>query len=628
MLFTTRLFTARLFTTRKNRRRPASVLVAFLLSVAGSAGLAAAPPAHAATPRTLAYVLDPDGDAMHIMDPADNAVLGAIPLGSYPDHIAVSPDRGTAYVVNYYDNDVSVIDAATSRVTHTIPICSAPFAEAMKPDGSEVWIGCYGGAISVIDTATDTVTRTISTAPDLTFLAFTGNGSTAYAQHTDNGPDSVDAIDSATGTVTATITVPNSPTGLTVSPDGSTLYVGQAAGGTLAVIDTASRTIVATLPVGGWPGKGIFDSSGTTAYICVNGVRIVTVDLATRSLGRTLQAPCNGMAFTPDETRIYSGNGGYGLSVIDVATGTVTATLKTGLGLPGAVGFVQAAPIAAVTGVSPAQGPEAGGTTVTITGFLFTGATGVSFGGTPAASFTVDSDTQITAVTPAHADGTFDVTVANADGTSLTGPGDKFTYPESAPTVTGLSPAGGVSSGGTVVTITGTDLSTTSAVYFGGTAASSFTVDSDTQITAVTRAQTNGTIDVTVTNSAGTSPATDADKFSFFSPVPVITSVSPYVGLYLGGTTVTITGMRFTGAFRVSFGGVAASYTVDSPTQITAIAPPISSSMTGAGLIVPTTAGGSSVRPDLAFTVDVRVSTDVDTSAITRADRYTYTVPG
>lgn len=327
--------------------------------------------------------------------------------------------------------------------------------------------------------------------------------------------------------------------------------------------------------------------------------------------------------------RLASEIAAFTIAVAGLAGTTAPAANAAATRAP-AARFAQIVSTASVSAVSPAQGAETGGTTVTITGLLFTGATGVAFGGTPAASFTVDSDTQITAVTPAHTDGTFDVTVTvtGADGTSTTGPDDEFTYLESVPTVTALSPSSGVSSGGTVVTITGTDLSTTSAVYFGGTAASSFTVVSDTQITAVTRAQTNGTIHVTVTNSAGISPATAADEFMFVSPVPVITSLSPSVGLYFGGTTVTITGIRFTGAFRVSFGGVAASYTLDSPTQITAIAPPVSSYMTAAGFGAMAPAGGTAIHPNLAFTTDVRVSTDVDTSPITTADRYTYVVPG
>ncbi len=84
------------------------------------------------------------------------------------------------------------------------------------------------------------------------------------------------------------------------------------------------------------------------------------------------------------------------------------------------------APVPTVTGISPDIGPTTGGTSVTITGTNFTGATGVSFGGTSAASYIVDSATQITATTPAHAAGAVNVTVTTAGGTG-TGAG-LFTY--------------------------------------------------------------------------------------------------------------------------------------------------------------------------------------------------------
>ena len=81
-----------------------------------------------------------------------------------------------------------------------------------------------------------------------------------------------------------------------------------------------------------------------------------------------------------------------------------------------------------VTGVAPATGPGAGGTSVTITGTNFTGATAVTFGATPAASYTVTGATSITAISPAHALGTVDVTVTAPGGTSVAGPADQFTF--------------------------------------------------------------------------------------------------------------------------------------------------------------------------------------------------------
>ncbi|MDP3377013.1 MAG: IPT/TIG domain-containing protein, partial [Brevundimonas sp.] len=72
------------------------------------------------------------------------------------------------------------------------------------------------------------------------------------------------------------------------------------------------------------------------------------------------------------------------------------------------------------------------------------------------------------------------------------------------PTVTALSPTSGSAAGGTIVTLTGTGFTGATAVSFGATAASAFTVNSATSITATAPAGT-GTVDVTVTTAAGTS---------------------------------------------------------------------------------------------------------------------------
>jgi hypothetical protein len=82
-----------------------------------------------------------------------------------------------------------------------------------------------------------------------------------------------------------------------------------------------------------------------------------------------------------------------------------------------------------VTGISPASGPAAGGNTVTITGTDFTGASTVNFGSAPATSFTVNSDTQITASVPAGTAGTVDVLVSAPGAvTSATSAADQYTY--------------------------------------------------------------------------------------------------------------------------------------------------------------------------------------------------------
>jgi len=82
-----------------------------------------------------------------------------------------------------------------------------------------------------------------------------------------------------------------------------------------------------------------------------------------------------------------------------------------------------------VTGISPSSGFASGGTSVTINGTNFSGATAVKFGATDAASFSTGSDTQATATSPAGLVGqTVDITVTTAGGTSVTSSADQFSY--------------------------------------------------------------------------------------------------------------------------------------------------------------------------------------------------------
>jgi alpha-tubulin suppressor-like RCC1 family protein len=159
-----------------------------------------------------------------------------------------------------------------------------------------------------------------------------------------------------------------------------------------------------------------------------------------------------------------------------------------------------------------------------------------------------------------------------------------------AATVTGVSPGSGPQQGGTSVSITGLNLSEATGVHFGASAAGTFTVNSPTSITATSPAGT-GTVDVTVTTPSGTSAATAADRFTYIPP-PIVTKVKPNKGPAAGGTSSTITGSNFTGAMTVSFGGLpASSFTINSSTSITAIAP---AGTAGAADITVTTASGTS----------------------------------
>ncbi|WP_217439606.1 IPT/TIG domain-containing protein [Nocardia barduliensis] len=267
-------------------------------------------------------------------------------------------------------------------------------------------------------------------------------------------------------------------------------------------------------------------------------------------------------------------------AVVPAGTGTVPVTVVTPTGTSNGVLYTYGeAP--AVVAVVPAWGPRAGGNTVVLQGDNFTGTVAVNFGATPATSFTVDSDSQITAVVPAGT-GVAPVTVTNA---VATGNAVSYTY-LGTPSLTSVDPSQGPASGGNTVTLTGTEFTGATAVDFGGTAASSFTVVSSTQINAVAPAGT-GTVNVSVTTSGGTSNS----RSYTYVPAPALAAVVPGAGPEIGANTVVLTGTNLTGATAVRFGANAAvTFTIVSATEIRAVAP----AGTGTAAVTVTTTGGVS----------------------------------
>ncbi len=255
-----------------------------------------------------------------------------------------------------------------------------------------------------------------------------------------------------------------------------------------------------------------------------------------------------------------------------------------------------------VTGVSPAGGPPAGGTTVTITGTGFVPGATVAFGPNTATSVSFRSATRLTATVPAASPGTVDVTVTTPGGTSPTSPADQYGYDR--PTVRTVSPAAGPLAGGNTITITGTNFASGATVAFGSNPATAVSVQSATHLTATAPAASPGAVDVTVTTTGGTSPTSSADRYTY-DATPTVAGLSPDGGPPAGGTTVTITGTNFVARATVHFGSRAGtSVTVQSATTLTAVAP----------------AGSDG-------TVDVTVSTPGGSSATSGADQYAYGPP-
>jgi hypothetical protein len=214
--------------------------------------------------------------------------------------------------------------------------------------------------------------------------------------------------------------------------------------------------------------------------------------------------------------------------------------------------------------ISPNQGSTGGGTTVTITGTNLSNATAVNFGA-KSATITANTPTSVTVTSPSGA-GTVPVTVTTPGGTSNP---LSFFY-VGAPFKSSLSPVSGATAGGDTVTISGTGLSTATAVNFGASAATP-TVLSDSQLTVTVPAgAAPGPVGVSVTTAGGTN-----NGLSYtYVDAPTITALSPASGPTSGGTAVTVTGTNLATTQQVTFDGAPAPFTVISDTAVSAVTPP------------------------------------------------------
>jgi len=288
----------------------------------------------------------------------------------------------------------------------------------------------------------------------------------------------------------------------------------------------------------------------------------------------------------------------------------VTVTAPTGTSITSSADRFSyvAATVPIINGVVVNTGPTTGGTSVSLIGSGFTGVTSVMFGTNAATGVSSYADTSLTATSPAASVGSVDITVTTPVGTSAISGADKFTYQTpTTPVIYGISPRTGITTGNTQVAVFGSGLIPGSIVRFGAnTGTSVYAYDSG--LTVTSPAGPAGTVDVTVTNSAGTSATGMTDKFTYVAPgPPIVRAVTPNRGFAGGGTMVTVLGSGFTGATAVTFGTTATPSTiyVYSDTQLSVSSP----------------AGTSGT------TVDVKVTTPVGTSSISNVDQFSYITP-
>jgi DNA-binding beta-propeller fold protein YncE len=333
-------------------------IIAVAVPLASTALVLDGAPAGAGTATPTAYAVTYNGfDTMTPIDTTTNTAGTPIPVGAYPDAIAIAPNGQTAYVVDGAGAAVTPVDLSTGNPGTPIPVGTGPDAIAIAPDGQTAYVVSDPGpegTVTPIDLDTDTPGTPIPAGNYPGALAITPDGQTAYVANgaapcnTENcTPDTtVTPIDLTTDTAGTPIPVGAGPSAIAVTPNGQTAYVVNGDSGSVTPIATATDTPESPILLGG-DGDDVsiaIAPNGQTAYVGgatfgtadTEGNSTVTpIDIATNTPGTPISFGtgdfnASAIAITPDGQTAYAIYQSGLATPIDLATDTVGTPISLG----------------------------------------------------------------------------------------------------------------------------------------------------------------------------------------------------------------------------------------------------------------------------------------------------------
>ena len=230
----------------------------------------------------------------------------AIGVGFIPTNVRFSLDEKTAFVTNQFDDNIGIIDVASGSQVSTVSVPMSTFNVAYCRSNKRVYVTGPGTSVYVINPATPLLTDSIATSAVTNGITTDAKCTRIYVSDESNGR--VLEINPATNVIVRTFPTGGAPKdlavspagkrlyvadetgflqvwnipdglpvvsvpltagafGLAISPDGAQVYAGMPFGGGVAVLSTATNTIVNTIPTGGRPRKIAFDATGATAIV-------------------------------------------------------------------------------------------------------------------------------------------------------------------------------------------------------------------------------------------------------------------------------------------------------------------------------------------------------------------------
>lgn len=275
----------------------------------------------------FAYIPNSKSNTVSVIDTATNTITATVPVGNYPNGVAVSPDGSKAYIANWKDSTVSVIDTASFKVT-TFSVPSGPEGIVISPDGKKAYVANRGvDKVSVVDTATNKIIDTVSLPAKsaLVGIAVSPDGKKVYTAN--GGLYSVSVIDTATKSAKS-LSIPGSPINVVVGRDGKKVYVSTLSGMVYA-IDTATNNVKQMAKLGELLWGVDISPDGKKLYVTDNslyGSNVAVIDTATNQVTTvSINGDLTGVSVTPDGKKVYvTDDINKNVHLIDTATNKVT----------------------------------------------------------------------------------------------------------------------------------------------------------------------------------------------------------------------------------------------------------------------------------------------------------------
>lgn len=333
------------------------------------------PPPEGDKARTVA--ISPDGstavvvnilsDNATIVDLPNRLVKGVVAVGDRPSEVEITPDGSKAVVANLDSSFVSVIDLQTQAVTN-INISRRGSQVRIAPDGSYAYVAVVadGDGVWRIDLNSLTVAGPKILTGNMGGIGFLFSQASGMTPSHDGATlvtansfdNSISLIDTASWTEVARVPVGSFPVRAAFSPDDAEIYVSNSSSDTVSVVSNtgAGSAVTGAISVGDAPFELVVASDGSKLFVADSSVfghaRIAVVDLPGTTVTKTiaLTGSLAGLHIDPLGQELYAAVAttlGGVFFVIDAQAETVLAQIDTGLP-PAMLAFHNSNPLAVI----------------------------------------------------------------------------------------------------------------------------------------------------------------------------------------------------------------------------------------------------------------------------------------